>query len=154
MAQLDKLDIEILNILQNDSTISVKDIAVKIGLSTTPTYERIKGMEKDGIINKYVALIDREKVGLSLLVYCNIVLKEQSKKALINFEKSVLKMPEILEVISISGTYDYMLKIVAKDIFTYNNFVVDVLANIPNIGQYHSSIVLKEVKKDTAYEVS
>ena len=153
MSNLQKLDIEILNILQMDSTISVKDIAEKIGLTTTPTYERIKRLEQDGIITKYVALIDREKVGLNLLVYCNIVLKEQSKKALMSFENAVLKMPEVLEIISISGTYDYMLKIVAEDINTYNDFVVNVISNIPNIGQYHSSIVLKEVKKETSYKI-
>ena len=153
MNQLDKLDFEILNILQRDSTISAKDIAQKIGLSTTPTYERIKRMEQDNIITKYVALVDREKIGLSLLVYCNIVLKEQSKKALMSFENTVLKMPEVLELISISGSYDYMLKIVAKDISAYNDFVVNVISNIPNIGQYHSSIVLKEVKRETAYKV-
>lgn len=151
--KLDKLDLDILNILQRDSTISVKDVAEKIGLSTTPTYERIKRMEKDSIITKYVALIDREKIGLSLLVYCNIVLKEQSKKTLLNFEKSVSKIPEVLEIISISGNYDYMLKIVAKDIAAYNDFVVNVIANIPNISQYHSCFVLKEVKKETSYKV-
>jgi DNA-binding Lrp family transcriptional regulator len=153
MTQLDKIDLQILNILQQNSTISVKDIAEKIGLSATPTYERVKRMEQDKVITKYVALVDREKVNLGLLVYCNIVLKEQSKKALISFENAVLKMPEILEVISISGTYDYMLKIVSKDISSYNDFVVNVISNIPNIGQYHSSIVLKEVKRETAYKI-
>lgn len=150
---LDKMDKEILNILQNDCTIAVKDIAEKIGLSTTPTYERIKFMEEAGIITKYVALADRKKLGLSLLVYCNITLKEQSKKALLDFEKSVSKIPEVIELISISGTYDYMMKIVATDIAAYNEFVMNVIANIPNIGQYHSSIVLNEVKKVTAYKV-
>lgn len=150
---LDKIDKEILNILQNDSTIAVKDIAEKIGLSTSPTYERIKYMEESGIITKYVALVDRKKVGLNILVYCNIVLKEQSKKALVDFEKFVAKTPEIIEVISISGTYDYMLKIVASDISAYNEFVMNVIANIPNIGQYHSSIVLNEVKKVTAFKI-
>lgn len=153
MSQSDKFDIAILNILQQNSTISVKDLAEKIGLSATPTYERVKRMEQDKVITKYVAIVDREKVGLSLLVYCNIVLKEQSKKALMSFENAVLKMPEVLEVISISGTYDYMLKIVAKDISAYNDFVVNVISNIPNIGQYHSSIVLKEVKRETAYKI-
>ncbi len=153
MSQLHKLDIEILNILQKDSTIAVKDIGERIGLSTTPTYERLKRLEQEGVITKYVALVDREKVGLNLLVYCNIVLKEQSKKALMSFESAVLKMPEVLEVISISGTYDYMLKIVAQDINAYNDFVVNVISNIPNIGQYHSNIVLKEVKRETAYKI-
>lgn len=153
MSQLHKLDIEILNILQKDSTIAVKDIGERIGLSTTPTYERLKRLEQEGVITKYVALVNREKVGLNLLVYCNIVLKEQSKKALMSFESVVLKMPEVLEVISISGTYDYMLKIVAQDINAYNDFVVNVISNIPNIGQYHSNIVLKEVKRETAYKI-
>lgn len=148
---LDNTDQEILEILQEDSTISVKEIAAKVGLSATPTYERIKYMEEEGIIRKYVALLDREKIGLSLLVYCNIVLKEQSKRALMTFEKEVNAMPEVLEVISISGTYDYMLKIIAKDIAAYNEFVVNVISNIHNIGQYHSSIVLNEVKRETAF---
>lgn len=151
--QLDKTDREILAILQQDSTVAVKDIAEQVGLSTTPTYERIRAMEQSGIITRYVALVDRRKVGLNLLVYCNIVLKEQSKKALVDFEKAVSKVPEIIEVISISGTYDYMLKIAATDISTYNDFVMNVIANIPNIGQYHSSIVLNEVKKQTAYKI-
>lgn len=147
---LDKTDQRILQILQHDSTVSVKDIAAKIGLSATPTYERIRYMEEQGIIQKYVALVKRESLGFNLLVYCNVVLKKQSKESLMAFERAVTAMPEILEVISISGTYDYMLKIIAKDISAYNDFVVNVIANIPNIGQYHSSIVLNEVKKETA----
>lgn len=154
MSQLDRFDIAILDILQQNSTITVKDIAKKIGLSATPTYERIKRMEQDKVITKYVALVDRKKVGLNLLVYCNIVLKEQSKNTLMNFEDAVSKMPEVIEIISTSGTYDYMLKVVAKDISTYNDFVVNVLANIPNIGQYHSNIILAEVKRETAYKIS
>jgi len=122
-------------------------------MSFTATYERVKYMEQQKIIIKYVALVDREKVGLDMLVYCNIVLKEQSKAALMNFEKAVSKLPEILEIISISGTYDYMLKIAAKNISDYNDFVVNTISNIPNIGQYHSNIVLKEVKKETAYKL-
>lgn len=153
MKQLDETDYKILNFLQKDSSTSIKDLAAKIRLSFTPTYERIKRMEEDGVIRKYVALADREKLGFGLLVYCNIVLKEQSKKHLLDFEKHVSKFPQILEVISISGNYDYMLKVVARNIDDYNNFVVNIVSNIPNIGQYHSSIVLKEVKKDTAYIV-
>jgi Lrp/AsnC family leucine-responsive transcriptional regulator len=149
--QFDDLDFKILNILQKDSTLSIKDLAAKIKLSFTPTYERIKKMEENGVIDKYIALVNREKVGLGLLVYCNITLKTQSKKALMDFEKNVSKFEQVLEVISISGTYDYMLKIVAKDVNDYNDFVVNSISNIPNIGQYHSNIVLKEIKKETAF---
>jgi DNA-binding Lrp family transcriptional regulator len=98
-----------------------------------------------------VALINRHKVDIGILAYCNITLKEQSKKTILGFEKEVIKHDEIIEVISISGTYDFMLKIYAKDIDDYNRFVVNVIADMPNIGQYHSLFVLNEVKKSTAY---
>jgi Lrp/AsnC family leucine-responsive transcriptional regulator len=149
---LDKLDKAILNIVQNDSTPSVKEIGDKIGLSTTPTYERIKRLEKDGVIAKYVALVDRKKVGLNLIAYCNIVLKEQSKKASADFEKYVSKIPEIMEVTSVSGPYNYMLKIVVTDIKSYNDFVTNTLADIPNIRQHFSNIVLNEIKKVTTFK--
>jgi Lrp/AsnC family transcriptional regulator, leucine-responsive regulatory protein len=154
MNMLDKIDIDILNILQNDSTLTVKEIAQKVGLSPTPTFERIKHLEESGIILKYVTLLDREKIGFELIVYCNVTLKEQSKKALLDFEKAVAKFPEIMEVISLSGTYDYMLKIAARDIASYNNFVVNELSNIKNIGQYHSNIVMSIPKHETAFPLS
>lgn len=149
--QIDTKDQLILEILQNDSTISVKDIGEKIGLSFTPTYERIKNLERNGVIKKYVALVDRFKIGVEIVVYCNITLKEQSKEALDEFEQMIIAIPQVLDVISLSGNYDYMLKIVAQDIRSYNEFVVNVISNIPNIGQYHSSIVMNECKKETAY---
>jgi len=86
-------------------------------------------------------------------VYCNVRLKEQSKKVLETFEKNISKYDEVQEIISLSGEYDYMLKIIAKDINSYNDFAVSVISNIPNIGQYHSSIVLHEVKKSTKFKI-
>ncbi len=150
---LDDIDKKILNILQHNSTVAIKEIAEQVGLSATPTYERIKHLEERGVILKYVALLDRRKLGLDLVVYCNIVLKEQSKKVLLDFEKAVSKIPEITEVISISGNYDYMLKIAVTNINAYNEFVMNVIANLPHVGQYHSSIVMNEVKKQTAYKL-
>jgi Lrp/AsnC family leucine-responsive transcriptional regulator len=148
---MNKIDAKILNIIQRDSTVSVKDIAKKVGLSYTPTYERIKYLEESGVIKNRATILDPNKIGIKLFVYCNITLKEQSKKGLIDFEKSVSKIPEIMEVISLSGIYDYMLKIATKDIEAYNNFVMNKLANIPNIGQYHSNIVMSIVKDETAF---
>lgn len=141
----------ILNILQKDCTVSVKDIAKEVGLSYTPTYERIKNMEESGTIKQRVVILDPRKIGINLFSYCNIVLKEQSKEALKNFENSVSKLPEVLEVLSLSGVYDYMLKIASKDINSYNDFVTNKLADIPNIGQYHSHIVMSVIKDETAY---
>lgn len=152
--QLDTKDYAILEILQENSTVSVKEIGERIGLSFTPTYERIKNMERNGVIKKYVALVDRFKIGVEIVVYCNVTLKEQSKEALESFENIVTQIPQIQEVISLSGNYDYMLKIISSDIRTYNEFVVNVVSNIPNIGQYHSSIVLNETKKETSYPLT
>ncbi|MFD2892877.1 Lrp/AsnC family transcriptional regulator [Flavobacterium chuncheonense] len=149
--QIDAKDQMILEILQEDSRISVKEIGERIGLSFTPTYERIKNLENNNVIKKYVALVDRLKIGIELVAYCNITLKEQSRNALLEFEKLVNEIPQVQEVISLSGNYDYMLKIIAEDIKSYNEFVVNVISNIPNMGLYHSSIVLNEVKKETAY---
>ena len=150
---LDKKDKLILQLLQEDSTLSVKEISEKIGLTFTPTYERIKNLEKQGVIEKYVAILNREKLGINIVVYCNIRLKEQSQKTLKEFEDYISKYDEVQEIISLSGEYDYMLKILASDINSYNNFTVNIISNGPNIGQYHSSIVLAEVKKTTKFKL-
>lgn len=150
---LDKKDKLILQLLQEDSTLSVKEISEKIGLTFTPTYERIKNLEKQDIIEKYVAILNREKLGINIVVYCNVRLKEQSQKTLMDFEEYITAYDEVQEITSLSGEYDYMLKILATDINSYNTFAVKVISNSPNIGQYHSSIVLHEVKKTTKFKL-
>ncbi|WP_026978661.1 Lrp/AsnC family transcriptional regulator [Flavobacterium tegetincola] len=148
---MDKLDLKILNILQRNSNIPVKEIAAQIGLSYSPTYERIRVLEDTGVIKSRVVILDPKKVGIKLFVYCNITLKEQSIQFLKDFEKSVMQIPEIMEVSSLSGSYDYMIKVATTDIETYNDFVITKIASIPNIGQYHSNIVMSMVKDETAY---
>ena len=150
---MDSIDKKILQILQHDCMISYKDIAKKIGLSYNPTYERIRRMEEEGIIKSRVAILNPKKIGVHLFVYCNITLKEQSKKSLIDFEKTIRTIPEIIEAVSMSGVYDYMLKIAIRDIDSYNTFIMNKIANIPNIGQYHSNIVMSTVKDETAYPI-
>ena len=149
MKSLDKLDYKILNILQEDNTISIKDLAERIGLSFTPTYERVKSLKNNGIIKKYVAIVDREKVGYELVAYCNVTIKNKSVEILRDFEEKLNKCPEIVEVVSVSGVYDYMIKIVTKNIKEYNDFVEKTFTNYPHIGDYHSSIVLCTVKEET-----
>ncbi len=149
MKPLDSTDQKILNLLQEDSTISVKDLAEKVGLSFSPTYERIKNMKSSGLIEKYVAVLNKEKAGFELTAYCNITLKEQSLERLQEFETKIMSQDQVLEVVSLSGTYDYMIKVVTKDIKEYNRFMTEVVANIPNIGQYHSHIVLSVIKDET-----
>lgn len=151
MKTLDRTDHKILNFLQEDSTVSVKDLAQKIGLSFTATYERIKSLKHHGIIRKNVVLIDAELAGFEITAYCNILLKEQANNKLQEFEEKIESEPQVLEVVSLSGQYDYMIKVVAKNIKEYNNFMTTVVADIPNIGQYHSNIVLSVIKNDTKF---
>ncbi|GGP05290.1 AsnC family transcriptional regulator [Cloacibacterium rupense] len=153
MENLDQKDLQILDILQRNSNYSVKEIGEKIALSFTPTYERIKNLEKNGTIEKYIALLNRKKIGVELVAYCNVTIRNQSKNSLDEFEKEIVQYDEVQEVISLSGTYDFMLKIATKNIDSYNNFITSVLANTPNIYQYHSSIVLNEIKRETAYKI-
>lgn len=148
---MDKIDAAILNVLQKDCTISIKDVAATVGLSYSPTYERIKHLEETGVIIKRTVVLDPNKVGIKLFAYCNVTLKKQSKEHLLAFENSVKNIAEILEVVSLSGVYDYMIKIATTDIEAYNDFVVNKLSNIPNIGQYHSNIVMSMIKNETAY---
>lgn len=150
---LDHKDLQILDLLQRNSNYSVKEIGEKIGLSFTPTYERIKYLEKNGFIEKYAAILSRKKIGIELVAYCNVTITNQSKESLDSFEQEIIKHDEVQEVLSLSGTYDYMLKISTKDIDSYNKFIINVLANTPNIYQYHSSIVLNEIKRETAYKL-
>jgi DNA-binding Lrp family transcriptional regulator len=147
MENLDHKDLQILDLLQRNSNYSVKEIGERIGLSFTPTYERIKHLEKDGVIEKYAAVLNRKKIGIELVAYCNVTIRNQSKKSLDEFEQEIVKHEEVQEVLSLSGTYDFMLKIATKNIDSYNSFITNVLANTPNIYQYHSSIVLNEIKK-------
>jgi DNA-binding Lrp family transcriptional regulator len=139
MENLDNKDLQILDLLQRNSNYSVKEIGEKIGLSFTPTYERIKHLEKNGTIEKYAAVLNRKKIGVDLVAYCNVTIRNQSKKSLDEFEQEIVKYEEVQEVLSLSGTYDFMLKIATKNIDSYNNFITNVLANTPNIYQYHSS---------------
>ena len=151
LQHLDRIDVEILRILQEDSTKAIKDIAKEVGLSATPTYERIKRLENDGIIKKYIAVLDGIKIGLDIVVYCNVTLKEQTKEALQSFETTAASLPQVLEVIGLSGNYDYMLKIVSPNIHAYNDFLMNVFSSIPNIGQFHSNIVLGDIKSISPY---
>ena len=153
MENLDHKDLQILDLLQRNYNYSVKEIGERIGLSFTPTYERIKHLEKDGVIEKYAAVLNRKKIGIELVAYCNVTIRNQSKKSLDEFEQEIVKHEEVQEVLSLSGTYDFMLKIATKNIDSYNSFITNVLANTPNIYQYHSSIVLNEIKRENAYKL-
>ena len=143
---LDAKDLSILALLQQNARITVKEISEKIHLSTTPVHERIKRMENDGVIKQYVTLVDHSKVKRGLMVICYVSLKAHSKNAGTKFINAINEMNEIIECYSISGEFDFMLKVVEENMDSYYNFHVNKLSQIENIGNVQSVFVMGVIK--------
>jgi DNA-binding Lrp family transcriptional regulator len=143
----DEKDLTILRLLQDNAKMTVREIARKVHLSTTPVHERIKHMEEVGVIRKYVALVDYGKVNKGLMVICYVSLKEHNKKSGSQFIAAVLNMPEVIECYNISGEFDFMLKVVAESMDRYYDFHVNKLSPIENIGHVQSVFVMGVIKQ-------
>ena len=144
---IDQTDLKILELLQQDSKMKMKAIADAIGMTITPVYERIKKMERDGIIEGYSVRVDPRKLGYQLVAYCSVTLKEHSQKNLKQFESGVQQLSQVLECNHMSGSFDYLLKILVKDMEDYQLFISDRLAALENIGQVQSYFVMKSIKE-------
>ncbi len=144
---LDAKDIAILALLQQNARMTVKEIADKIHLSTTPVHERIKRMETNGVIKQYATLVDPAKVKKGLIAICYVSLKEHSKTAGTKFIKAINAMQEVLECYTISGEFDFMLKVVTADMNAYHDFHVNKLSNIENMGHVQSVFVMGVIKQ-------
>ncbi|MFY7890891.1 MAG: Lrp/AsnC family transcriptional regulator [Spirosomataceae bacterium] len=151
--KLDSIDKEILKHLQQDAHLTTKELSSRLNLSPTPVYERVRKLEKEGVIKAYVALVDREKIEKDLMVFCSIRLKEHAKEAGAKFVQEIVSLSEVMECFNISGDYDFMLKIVVKDMREYQSFLMNRLAALDNIGSTHSIFVMSEIKAETALEV-
>ena len=144
---LDKMDLEILRLLQENARITVKEISDKVHLSTTPVHERIKRMEESGVIKQYATLVDHIKVKKGLMVICYVSLKQHSKSAGDEFIKIILGLNEVIECYSISGEFDFMLKVVSQDMNEYYDFHVNKLSRIENMGHVQSVFVMGIIKQ-------
>lgn len=151
MIKLDPTDYKILKLLQEDAKLTTKEIATQLGLSNTPTYERIKRLERHQVIQKSVALIDRKQIDCNLIGFCNVSLNQHSKQSLKQFENDIVCFEEILECYHITGKYDYMLKVAVKDMEAYHKFTFNHLASLDNVGNVHTIFVMKDIKYSTAY---
>ena len=150
METLDKTDILILKHLQEDGRITVKDLALKVHLSTTPVFDRMHRLEKEGYIRRYTAVLDASKLGRGFLVFCSVRLRRMGKEIAHDFVERVRNIPEVAECYNISGEYDYLLKIHAPDMKYYNEFIINVLGTIGAIGSIQSSFVMDEIKNTHA----
>jgi Lrp/AsnC family transcriptional regulator, leucine-responsive regulatory protein len=152
--ELDQIDKQILQYLQEDAHYTNKTLAAKLGLTTTPVYERIKSLENKGYIKKYAALLDKNKIGKSLTAFCNVSLRHHTKENVENFEAEISTISAVQEVYHIAGGFDFLIKISVGQMSDYHDFIKNKLSTIENIGSISSSFVLTEIKHTTAYEVS
>ncbi|GGA94994.1 Lrp/AsnC family transcriptional regulator [Puia dinghuensis] len=145
--ELDEKDRAILRLLQENAKITVREIAAKVHLSTTPVHERIRRLEETGVIRQYATLLDHSKVKKGLLAICYVSLKEHNKKSGAKFIKTMQEMGEVLECYIISGEFDFMLKVAVESMDAYYDFHVNKLGQVENIGHVQSTFVMGVVKQ-------
>ena len=146
----DTIDKKLLQLLQEDSKQTNKALSNKLNLSVTAVYERIKKLENNGVISRYVALVDKTKVQKDFVAFCHVKLVQHSQDYVIKFEREVNQLEEVLECYHLSGDYDYLLKVLVQDMQAFREFMVEKLTKINHIGSTHSMFVINEVKHTTA----
>ena len=151
---LDETDRKILRILQRNSDLTVKELATKLHLSTSPTFERQKRLERDGYIERYMAVLNPRKVGNGIMVLCNIRLKQHSQELIQEFMDVVQNLEEITECYNTSGDYDFLIKVYAHDMKSYQQFMLNTLGTINCIGSLHSIFVIDETKNTHGVPIS
>ncbi|MFL0101211.1 Lrp/AsnC family transcriptional regulator [Tenacibaculum maritimum] len=151
--KLDAFDKRLINLLQINSKQTTKQLSLQLGLSVTAVYERIKKLEKEKIIKDYVALVNKDKIERSFLVFCHIKLEKHTKEYIAVFEKEINRLEEVTECFHVSGDYDYILKIYMKDMTAYREFMVDKLTALKHIGSTHSIFTIGEVKNATVIKL-
>ncbi len=147
--KLDELDKKILALLQENARWTYKEIAQKINLSLTPIHDRIKRLESEGVIEKYVGILNKNKLGMGLTVYSQVTIIRQTKEVSEIFDEAIKKLPEVVECNFVSGSFDYLLKIVVPDMESYHNFHQMKLSLIPGVSLINSYFVMLEVKNTT-----
>ncbi|WP_448698840.1 Lrp/AsnC family transcriptional regulator [Mucilaginibacter sp. AW1-3] len=146
MDELDDTDKQLLRLLGEDSEITIKELATRVNLSHTPVFERVKKLKSNGYIKKYIALINAEKLNYGLIVFVNIKLKQHDKSIGYEFVNDITKLQEVAECYNISGDFDFLLKVYAKDMKHYQDFVFNKLGSVTSIGSTHSTFVMCENK--------
>ena len=148
---MDAIDKKLLGLLQEDTKKTTKELSMILNLSVTAVYERIKKLEREGVIRNYVALLNRNKIEKAFVVFCHVKLIQHTKDVIHTFENEVVRLNEVSECFHVSGDYDYILKVSVKDMDAYREFMVTKLTGLQHIGSTHSSFMIGEVKNSTAF---
>jgi Lrp/AsnC family transcriptional regulator len=146
---LDAVDYRILAILQHDASLTAADIAAQVGLSQSPCWRRVARLEKLGLIRRRVALLDRERLGLGVMVFAQVKYARGARQSLVDFEETIRSFPEVQECYMLMGAVDFLLKVVTRDVASYEQFLRDKLSRIPAVQEVRSSIALTPVKETT-----
>lgn len=150
---LDSTDLAILRALQRDARLSLRQLAAEIHRSPTPTFERLRRLEREGYIKKYVAVIDAMKLGRNIMVYCQVKLRSINKMIADEFETKVSALDAVAECYNVSGDFDYLLKIYADSMTDYQQFLLNSLGTIPSVRSVHSTFVMSEVKRELSCKI-
>lgn len=145
---IDATDLQILRELQRNARLTTKELAARVNLSTTPVFERVKRLERDGIIDRYVAVLNAEKLNQGFVVFCQVKMNRLGRDIAADFNRTVKDIPKVTECYNISGQYDYLLKIHAPNMKYYQEFVLNVLGTIPHLGSLESTFVMDEIKHE------
>jgi Lrp/AsnC family leucine-responsive transcriptional regulator len=146
MEALDQIDLKLLNILSNNSSFTIKELAIQVNLSPSPVLQRVKKLESNGYIKKYIAILNPEKFSQGFIVFCNIKLKQHDRTIGHQFVEDIMNINEVMECYNISGDYDFILKVFARDMKHYQDFVFNKLGSVKSIGSTHSTFVMAEIK--------
>ena len=149
---LDEKDKEILRVLQHEARLTNKELAAKVHLSTTPTFERVKRLERTGYIRQYATILDAQKLNKGFTVFCSVKLRQLNSERTLDFKELIDSIPEVTECYNISGSFDFMLRVQSPDMRTYQQFLLNVLGRHENIASIESTFVMEEMKHE--YSVS
>lgn len=151
--RIDATDLRILRVLQENARLTNKEVAARVNLSTTPVFERIRRLEQQGYIRRYVAVLDAEKLGRGFVVFCSVKMQHICREIAENFARVVRDIPEVTECYNVSGSFDYLLKIHAPDMAYYRDFVLNVLGSIDHLGSLESTFVMDEIKHNEGLHI-
>ena len=148
--ELDKSDISILEAMQKDGRLSNRELAKEVSLSPSPSWRRLRALEDSGVISHYAAVVDRHQVGLSIMGFAHVTLNDHSSEKVKSFDRAIMRAPQVLECHATSGEHDYMLKVVAPDMASYQDFLSEYLLKIGVVRTVNTSFALKQQKSTTA----
>lgn len=150
---MDKIDQNILKVLQDNGRITIAELAEKIGMSRTPTFERVRKLEKNGTIDRYVAVVNPQKIGITCFTYVEVQLVRHGTVAVERFLNSIMKISEVMECHHITGEADFLLKVATRDIPAYEELVLHTLTALENVQNLKTLVVLSTMKQESHYPI-